>query len=46
MALPRAFGSSSFVHSRFQVWTMDGFFLRIRQAGLADYDGIEGIARE
>jgi hypothetical protein len=25
---------------------MDSFFLRIRQACLADYDGIEGIARE
>lgn len=45
-ALPREHGSSSSVHSRFQVWAKGGFFLRIWQAGLAEYDGMEGIAWE
>lgn len=45
-ALPREFGSSSAVHKRFQQWERAGFFLRIWQAGLAEYDGMHGIARE
>lgn len=45
-ALPRDFGSSSAVHLRFQQWERAGFFLRIWQAGLAEYDGMHGIAWE
>ncbi len=45
-ALPREFGSSSAIHTRFQQWERDGFFLRIWQAGLAEYDGMHGIAWE
>lgn len=44
--LPREFGSSSSVHKRFQQWERAGFFLRIWQAGLAEYDGMHGIAWE
>lgn len=43
-ALPREFGSSSAVHKRFQQWEQAGFFVRIWQAGLAEYDGMHGIA--
>lgn len=43
-ALPAAFGSGSAVHARFQRWRADGFFLRLWQAGLAEYDELEGIA--
>jgi len=45
-ALPRGFGSSSAVHKRFQQWERAGFFLRVWQAGLAEYDGMRGIAWE
>jgi transposase len=45
-ALPKDYGSSSAVHARFQYWADAGFFLRIWQAGLAEYDGMEGIAWE
>ena len=45
-ALPKEYGSSSAVHARFQYWAGAGFFLRIWQAGLAEYDGMEGIAWE
>ena len=45
-ALPRDFGSSSAVHLRFQQWERAGFFLRIWQEGLAEYDGMHGIAWE
>ena len=45
-ALPREFGSSSAVHARFQYWERSGFFLAIWQAGLAEYDGMEGIGWE
>ena len=43
-ALPREFGSASAVHTHFQRWHTEGFFLRLWQAGLAEYDEMEGIA--
>ena len=43
-ALPREFGSASAVHAHFQRWQQAGFFLRLWQAGLAEYDEMEGIA--
>ena len=42
-ALPREFGSASAVHAHFQRWQRMGFFLRLWQAGLAEYDEMEGI---
>jgi transposase len=42
-ALPREFGSPSAVHAHFQRWQRKGFFLRLWQAGLAEYDEMEGI---
>jgi hypothetical protein len=45
-ALPRDFGSASAVHQHFQDWQKAGFFLRLWQAGLAEYDGMQGIAWE
>ena len=44
-ALPaERFGSASAVHKRFLEWAKAGVFLRIWQAGLAEYDEMEGIA--
>jgi transposase len=43
-ALPSEFGSASAVHQHFQNWHKAGFFLKLWQAGLAEYDGMEGIA--
>ena len=43
-ALPREFGSASAVHQYFQDWQKAGFFLKLWQAGLAEYDGMQGIA--
>jgi transposase len=43
-ALPREFGSASAIHTHFQRWQKMGFFLRLWQAGLAEYDDMEGIA--
>jgi putative transposase len=34
---------SSTAHDRFQAWVKDGFFERFWQAGLAEYDGSNGI---
>ena len=45
-ALPREYGSASAVHQHFQDWQKAGFFLRLWQAGLAEYDGMQGIAWE
>jgi transposase len=45
-ALPRAFGSASAVHQYFQDWQQVGFFLGLWQAGLAEYDGMQGIGWE
>jgi len=43
-ALPREFGSASAVHLHFQKWQQAGFFLRLWQTGLAEYDEMEAIA--
>ncbi len=43
-ALPKEYGSASAVHAHFQRWQREGFFLKIWQAGLAEYDAMEGIA--
>ena len=43
-ALPREFGSASSVHKYFQVWYRAGFFEKLWQSGLAEYDGMHGIA--
>ena len=44
-ALPaERFGSASAVHKRFLEWAKAGVFVRIWQAGLAEYDEMEGIA--
>ena len=43
-ALPREFGSASAVHTHFQRWQNCGFFLHLWQAGLAEYDEMEGIS--
>jgi|SRR6185437_16435282 len=45
-ALPREFGSASAVHQHFQNWQKAGFFPQLWQAGLAEYDGMQGIAWE
>ena len=45
-ALPKEYGSASAVHQHFQDWQKAGFFLRLWQAGLAEYDGMQGIAWE
>jgi transposase len=38
------FGSPSSIHSYFRTWAKAGVFLSIWQAGLAEYDEMEGIA--
>jgi len=43
-ALPPHFGSASAVHRYFQEWQRAGFFVALWQAGLAEYDDMEGIA--
>ena len=45
-ALPKEFGSSSSIHRYFMAWAKEGFFLRLWQSGLAEYDEMEGIAWE
>ena len=45
-ALPKEYGSASAVHLHFQNWQRAGFFLKLWQAGLAEYDGMEGITWE
>ena len=45
-ALPKSFGSASAIHTHFQSWRQRGFFLALWQAGLAEYDEMEGIAWE
>ena len=45
-ALPKEYGSASAVHQHFQNWQKAGFFLKLWQAGLVEYDGMEGIAWE
>ena len=44
-ALPNErFGSASAVHKRFLEWEKAGFFEALWQAGLAEYDEMEGVA--
>jgi len=44
-ALPKErFGSASAVHKRFLEWEKAGFFEAVWQAGLAEYDQMEGVA--
>jgi transposase len=44
-SLPKErFGSASSVHRYFRTWLHEGFFLVLWQAGLAEYDEMEGIA--
>src|SRR5258708_7449854 len=44
-ALPaERFGSASAIHKRFLEWAKAGVFVRLWQAGLAEYDGVEGTA--
>jgi transposase len=44
-ALPKErFGSPSTVHAHFLRWAGAGFFVALWQAGLAEYDDMEGIA--
>ena len=43
-ALPAEFGSASAIHKRFLEWEKAGFFLALWQAGLAEYEDMEGIA--
>jgi putative transposase len=45
-ALPRELGASSTVHDRFQEWEKQGFFLALWQAGLEEYDEVQGIQWE
>jgi hypothetical protein len=43
--LPRErFGSASSIHKRFLQWEKAGVFQALWQAGLAEYDEMEGIA--
>jgi Transposase and inactivated derivatives len=46
-ALPKEiFGSPSSIHKYFREWERSGFFLKLWQSGLAEYDDMEGIAWE
>jgi transposase len=46
-ALPKErFGSPSAIHRYFRSWSAQGFFLALWQAGLAEYEDLEGIAWE
>ena len=45
-ALPRELGASSTVHDRFQEWEQAGFFKALWQAGLHEYDDVQGIQWE
>jgi transposase len=43
-AVPREFGAGSTIHGWFIKWSRDGVFARLWDAGLAEYDEMEGIA--
>jgi putative transposase len=45
-ALPRELGASTTVYDRFRLWEEQGVFDHIWQAGLQEYDELEGIAWE
>ena len=42
-ALPRELGASTTVYDRFRLWEKQGFFDRLWQAGLQEYDELVGI---
>lgn len=42
-ALPREIGASTTVYDRFRAWEADGFFERLRAAGLDAFDEVAGI---
>ncbi len=42
-ALPRSIGASTTVYDRFRTWERDGFFIRLWQAGLEEFDEVVGI---
>jgi putative transposase len=42
-ALPRELGASTTVYDRFRLWEKQGFFDRVWQAGLQEYDELVGI---
>lgn len=42
-ALPRSVGASTTVYDRYRRWMADGLFLRLWQAGLAEYDELAGL---
>lgn len=44
-ALPKEqFGSASAIHAYFQKWAQAGFFSKLWEAGLTEYDDLKGIA--
>ncbi len=46
-SLPKEkYGSASAIHKYFMEWSKKGFFLSLWQAGLAEYDEMEGLAWE
>jgi putative transposase len=45
-ALPRELGASSTVHDRFEEWEQKGLFKTLWQAGLMEYDEVQGIEWE
>ena len=45
-ALPRELGASTTAYDRFRLWEHQGVFERIWQAGLQEYDDLEGIVWE
>lgn len=45
-AVPKEFGAASSIHQYFQEWLAAGVFLKIWQAGLLEYDELEGIGWE
>jgi putative transposase len=42
-ALPRSVAASTTVYDRYRRWMADGLFLRLWQAGLAEYDELAGL---
>jgi len=45
-ALPRELGASSTVYDRFRLWEQQGVFERLWEAGLREFDEIEGLEWE
>ena len=42
-ALPREYGASTTVYDRYRLWITQGVFQRMWEAGLAEFDELEGI---